>query len=122
MSDQDEVKRSLEEFCARAAAPVVPRIVPAMREALAPVVDRLKEQWAMEHEDAREATLARLLPIWEANLEAIAMDEAIAREAAREAQRAADPSSWTALLNRNSGASQRTPAGSAEQGTQAPSG
>jgi hypothetical protein len=53
-------------------------------------------------EAAREVTLARLQPVWEASVEAIVVNEAIEREAAREAQRAADPSSFTALLDRNS--------------------
>ncbi len=100
MSNQDEVKRSLEEFCARPAAPVVPRIVPAMREALAPVVDRLEAQRAMEYEDIREANLARFLPVWEASAEALAVDAAIERQAERDAERASDPSSFSALLNR----------------------
>jgi hypothetical protein len=63
-------------------------------------LERIEAQRAEEREAAREAMLARLLPIWEANLEAIAVNEAIEREAARDAQRAADPSSFTALLNR----------------------
>lgn len=97
----DDMKDALDRLRESATSIPEPRIVPAMREALAPVVDRVREDQIEAREQGREANLARFVPIWEQSMEGIVLNEAIEREAAREGERAADPSSFTALLNRN---------------------
>jgi hypothetical protein len=91
----DAAERSTNRAIERANAPTFGE------EVLGQIAERVDAQHAADHEAERVAALARLLPIWEASVESIAANEAAEDEEARVARLAADPSSWTALLNRN---------------------
>lgn len=99
----DDMKAALDRLREAATTVPEPRLVPAMRSALDVVVEQVREQQIEAREAAREANWERLRPVFEASMERVAEEDALAQdreEREREEKLAADPNSFEALLRR----------------------
>ena len=92
---REDVDKAVERAIERANAPTL------SEQVFGQIIERDDARRAAEYEAGRQEALDRMWPIWEANAAKTAANEVVEDEAAHEARLAADPSSWTALLNRN---------------------